>query len=406
MVSEQSFYASKKVQPKSLTEGSIFYYQDSKSGISSQLKLLPCEGLNKAVVTAALLGRSWVLDTRYQLIDTADAHVAIEHTLVFPDRLTMFGVRRLPSQGPFDLTTNQRDVTTNHGGVYYIGDALRDRIINCQFPNDLDIWQVLGETSDTLLSTRRFPYPVRILSHMSEPLWLSQQVLKNLVKFSPFTLDIEIVRTDQSIYESHRIVCTEIPTEQSVLFIDSDFVPNSQFWNLVTEVPVSDEKYVHLWYADSACNSNVYGHGGPKLINKSAFDSPILKGVDMTTNIGAGLTVHPVSVGTHAYNWSDESSWRTAFREAFKLRKNLQASICTENRKHDPTVAYDRLNAWVNPDLNKDRTLLSREGALLGAVAAETNFSPPAINDYQYLHELYLKFKEGHPSLFPLGTFV
>jgi hypothetical protein len=368
--------------PVPFTRRSSFYFRDSLSGLDSDVSIDSTCTLSEALKYAAQADKNWVLDTRYKIDYTFTSRVPNLST----DAVTLFTVRK-----PFwdttssPVTTNARDVHSRHGGLYYIGDTLKAKL---QSGEPL----LLSETgfSDVDATTRRYPYPIRILSAVNYERTDNALSLKTLIE-SEFkgNADVKVFMTDLSIYDTHKKVVQSLKTEQSVLFIDSDFCPNTNFPQSLPEVFITEEKYVHLWYVQSVCNANVYGNGGPKLINKSAFDTPITP-LDMTTSIGDGLSIHDTCVGTHAYNWSAESAWRTGFREGYKLRR-----ITLDERVpiNEVEIARHRLIEWVEPTLNKHTEYfnLTRVGAQLGAIGAETSVESVYINDYNWLHRMFLK---------------
>jgi len=383
-----------------LKKENIFFYYNATSGLppNESVPFHTATCLKQALIKAAKQDKNWVLDTRYYLNPKALPEISTR--LARRDKLTVFSVKPQPHLGTETKTTNLRDYHNRYGGLYYIGDRLKKLLqvtqeipgFTSDDPNDMFDWpgqSRLWRYEAIEATSRRFPYPVHILCSPYDDTTAAQKLettVNSLLWGDPY---VRVVHTKYSIYESHKQVSYSHPTQQSILFLDADFVPNENF-KYLPEVMPQEEKYVHLWYVHSACNLNVYGHGGPKLINKSAFEIPF-NGGDMTTSIGAGLTIHTDVLGTHQYNWSEESAWRTGFREAFKL----QTLICKPNQNTQLLKeAQDRLSKWLTTSNLMAHHTATQKGAMAGKKAANNSFVH-AVNDYDWLHTQYLRYVEG-----------
>ena len=77
----------------------------------------------------------------------------------------------------------------------------------------------------------------------------------------------------------------------------------------------------YIFHAQNPCNGLVYGHQAMIAYNKQlVLDNP---GVGLDFTLDSLHEVVPILSGTAAYNTSDWSTWRTAFREVLKLRASL-----------------------------------------------------------------------------------
>lgn len=130
-----------------------------------------------------------------------------------------------------------------------------------------------------------------------------------------------------------------------LLVFDADFLPDNEPKLIRKELSWhpdgTNRAFTHVWHCRNPVNKLVYGHGGPKLFPRLAQKirrASDLK-TDFTLSVGNGVVVHPVCLGTHNFNWSAFSSWRTAAKECAKLK--LAASSGN-------TEAESRLSIWLD----------------------------------------------------------
>ena len=77
----------------------------------------------------------------------------------------------------------------------------------------------------------------------------------------------------------------------------------------------------YIFHARNLCNGLVYGHQAMIAYNKQlVLNNP---GVGLDFTLDSPHEVVPIVSGVAAYNTSDWSTWRTAFREVLKLRASL-----------------------------------------------------------------------------------
>jgi len=105
----------------------------------------------------------------------------------------------------------------------------------------------------------------------------------------------------------------------------------------------------YIFHAKNPCNGLVYGHQAMIAYNKQlVLNNP---GVGLDFTLDSPHEVVPIISGIAAYNTSDWSTWRTAFREVLKLRASL------------PDVENEyRIQQWVTAD-QAARSELSAAGA-------------------------------------------
>ena len=105
----------------------------------------------------------------------------------------------------------------------------------------------------------------------------------------------------------------------------------------------------YIFHARNLCNGLTYGHQAMIAYNRQlVLDNP---GVGLDFTLDSPHEVVPIVSGIAAYNTSDWSTWRTAFREVLKLRASL------------PDVENEyRIQQWLTPNQHT-RSELSAAGA-------------------------------------------
>ena len=105
----------------------------------------------------------------------------------------------------------------------------------------------------------------------------------------------------------------------------------------------------YIFHARNLCNGLTYGHQAMIAYNRQlVLDNP---GVGLDFTLDSPHEVVPIVSGIAAYNTSDWSTWRTAFREVLKLKASL------------PDVENEyRIQQWLTPNQHT-RSELSAAGA-------------------------------------------
>lgn len=240
-------------------------------------------------------------------------------------------------------------------------------------------------------SRKTFPYQVFIPlfdepDHLQEELSASAARLLNVNS-------VTLVFTNGTIKQTHAFI-GETATTDMVLVLDGDLVlDHGPFKMFPTEVFGEEDQFVHLWHVRNPINGLEYGHGGPKLFNREQLrTAEALSGVDMTTAFDKGMVIHTECVGTHKFNWSAGSTYRTAFRECAKLAHLVIDEEDEDARKE----SIGRLNTWLtvaNDEAEYGEFCLA--GATAGAAFAQQNETLAQINDYSWL---YAQFKQEFPN--------
>jgi len=259
------------------------------------------------------------------------------HSLVFKVDSTTWLDRRL---------TTRYEFHSAHGGLYRLNV---EETLHTATP-----FLELGKSCQTVdeVSTSRLFFPATVeLTQKSEVLSGSPHLMRTMTRrqevFDDARLSCAQHVSDRGIAAAHTNVFDLHRTD--LLVIDNDFLPEDPELlrsELRSRSDVSPE-YVHLWFSRNPVNNLVYGHGGVKFFPREAQllrRESDLQG-DFTLSVGQGLVIHPVCLGTHAYNWSPFSTWITAAKEVAKL------TLAADTRQD--LEARSRLQTWLtvfNPD--------------------------------------------------------
>lgn len=273
------------------------------------------------------------------------------HPLVFRVDNSTWPDRRL---------TTRYEFHSEHGGLYRLNV---EQVLQTATP-----FLALGSTclpvEETATSRLFFPDAVE-LSQKSEFLAGSEFLLRTMMRrneiFSRARLSYSQHVSDKGVAAAHTGVFNIYRSD--LLVIDNDFLPDDPDLlrsELRARADIAPE-YVHLWFSRNPVNNLVYGHGGVKFFPREAQlarRESNLQG-DFTLSVGHGLVIHPVCLGTHAYNWSSFSTWITAAKEVAKLTTAVD--------RNQDQEAKDRLQVWLSV-FNPDSAFLdeSRSGAKFG----------------------------------------
>lgn len=260
----------------------------------------------------------WFLDSRYSLTHKVSSKITLRE-----DRITRFH-----SVTPLGLLSST-------SGLFYVGREAKTTLMATTAVTRQKVFDSLLVDVPYIATKKRYPFPVILLTSDYDVQDMFSLKSKLNFLYPHYGLSIETFKSVGSIVESHRAILSKYP-ENPVLVIDADFEPNGSL-ALMTEPESWELDFTHLWYVDNPLNGLVYGHGGPKLISTRSMDLDAFN-VDMTTSTPRkGLVIHPTSVGTHAFNSSPGSVYRTAAREIYKLALKGPNDL----------EAASRLSAWV-----------------------------------------------------------
>lgn len=342
----------------------------------------PCSSLHRPTTIAegiVLAGSplftqgEWFLDSRYSLEDV--------NLDLLPrgaeDQITIYKVKARPSEVLDARRTSNDETHVMHGGLYYVGQEALKRMIALRSKTQA-LYDRMITFNDTECTTRRYPYPVRVLCGPHSDSALSMNLVNKLFTlYRPWTLDIGITMSKGNIRESHQKVFQSLGRQrgQTVLIVDPDFEPNGDK-ALMYELKGEERQYTHLWHTRNPLVPGLqYGHGSPKLITEEFFDFDA-PGDDMTMSCSSrGITVHTDLVGNHRFDTSFLSIFVTTFREVYKLSKAADTDM----------EAKERLDKWrsVPPSFS------FREHAVLHlAVDMALKAKDIDINNYELLKDM------------------
>lgn len=261
--------------------------------------------------------------------------------------------------------TTRYEFHSMHGGLYRLNV---EQVLQTATP-----FYELGRTcqivEEVAVSRLHFPEAVE-LSQKSEFLTGSEDLLRTMTRrqeiFGQASLRYSQHVSDKGVAAAHLGVFDLYRSD--LLVIDNDFLPDDPELlrsELRARSDISPE-YVHLWFSRNPVNNLIYGHGGVKFFPREAQlvrRESNLQG-DFTLSVGQGLVIHPVCLGTHAYNWSSFATWITAAKEVAKLTLAVDRSQDQEAR--------ERLQVWLS--------VFNPESAFLAESKSGTKFG----NEYPH----------------------
>lgn len=216
------------------------------------------------------------------------------------------------------------------------------------------------------------PYDVFFISYFES------NAAANLEQNSSKCRRIQHVANIDGISAAHKH-CATLSTTDMFWTIDGDSTVIDGFdlnWR-----PVEfDKQYLHLWYSFNPCNGLIYGYAGIKLWPRSlvlGYDGPYL---DYTTSIGK-LKLMPTVASTTHYNTDSRTAWRSGFREAVKLARQVRLG----NDKDSLT----RLFGWLQSATSAAYSADSCNGAAAGISYFLSGEPLDRINDFGWFEMQY-----------------
>lgn len=191
---------------------------------------------------------------------------------------------------------------------------------------------------------------------------------------------IKRVHGIKGIAGAHRR-CAELSETSMFWTIDADSVVDESF-DFSYRPMHYDKRYLHVWHTRNPVNGLQYGWGAIKLWPRELVMSHDGNYLDYTTSLGR-LKVMDEVVATSAFNYDPFRSWRSGFREAVKLARNVGMG--------DTTDSLARLHAWCTVAKRVPHANDARAGANDGLwyyVNGKEMLS--RINDFDWLRDVYL----------------
>jgi hypothetical protein len=158
----------------------------------------------------------------------------------------------------------------------------------------------------------------------------------------------------EGIHHAHR-KASELSEAEYFFTVDADNeIINNPFLNLPDNL---NANAVYVWRAINGVNGLVYGYGGIKLWPKALFENskPLENFTDHATEITRDYKVVKKIGSKTVFNTSAYSSWKSGFRESYKLTK-----LYMTQGDHE---AFERLKIWLSVGSHVDDGLWCILGA-------------------------------------------
>ena len=173
---------------------------------------------------------------------------------------------------------------------------------------------------------------------------------------------------------AHKAAAEASDTERFIL-IDGDNLPDSEFFNLVLDIPAGDwERAVYRWRARNHVNGLMYGNGGiSSWTREFALSMRTHENTDGSDATVVEFCFDPLYWAMHdcystTYpNGSPRHAWRAGFREGVKmcLDRGRRPTVSEfRDRVHQRNL--DHLTIWHNVGLDVDQGAWCIAGARMG----------------------------------------
>lgn len=190
----------------------------------------------------------------------------------------------------------------------------------------------------------------------------------------------------KGINEAHK-ECAKQSSTKMFWTIDGDTLVDDT-WDFSFNPPAWDQDYIHLWHSRNPINDLEYGYGAIKLWPKNKVLNHNGNWLDFTTSI-SGIKIVPNTVATTAFNTSEYSTWKSAFRESIKLCTNILHN--REDQESRMRLEIWKLKAKVNQPYS-NWSLIGASDAIEWFDLNKDNVK--LINDFQWLRNMFV-FKYG-----------
>ena len=202
---------------------------------------------------------------------------------------------------------------------------------------------------------------------------------EHLIKYFP---NAKRVHGVEGIREAH-VAAAKLANSNFFFTVDGDnkIIPNSDL-SLPEDI---NENTVYVWRCKNAVNNLVYGFGAIKLWPKKIFSDDLTHYTDHAMTATRNYKVINKLASTTHFNTSPFSAWRSGFREAVKLAKNIQ-----ENADQ---FSLQRLSIWKSEGSSKPFGEWTIKGAKMGEAFFKNSQDIQLINDFEKLKDIFLETK-------------
>jgi hypothetical protein len=204
---------------------------------------------------------------------------------------------------------------------------------------------------------------------------------QRVLEKAPHALQVQGV---QGIHNAHRQAAQLVKTDMFYV-VDGDAYLE-EHWQFDFQPSIFDRDCVHVWHSRNPVNQLEYGYGGVKLLPTTLTADMDIGSTDMTTSISNKFKVMPGISNTTAFNTSEYSAWRSAFRECAKL-----ASDTLPGNSHQ--TAQQRLNTWCTVGYDQLHGSWAIKGAQAGRAFGQAHQGDQTalvkINDFAWLESLF-----------------
>lgn len=194
---------------------------------------------------------------------------------------------------------------------------------------------------------------------------------ENWSRVQKFAPNAKRIMGIKGIFQAHKAAAEQ--SESDMFWVVDGDAWLVDDWNFNFTPNLFDRNCTHIWSSINPVNGLRYGHSGVKLFPKSIFDKQI-DYLDMTTELNTRIKVIDKISNENRFNTDEFSTWRTAFRECYKLL-----------RKTDKQ-SKQNLSIWNTKFAHVDYADFALLGYRDAQAYADKNLD---INDYDLLKKVF-----------------
>jgi hypothetical protein len=265
-----------------------------------------------------------------------------------------------------------------------------------KFSGNERIWAVKAYSTEDASGEKEMGTVIPILPEHLDVVFISyrepnaEENWQRVLEKAPWAKRVDGVT---GIFEAHK-AAAELSDTDMFYVVDGDAYLTDQ-WQFNYQPGLFDRDCLYIWSSKNPINDLVYGYGGVKLFSKAKFIKTKKKDyIDLSTTIMPKLKVISKVSNETRFNVDEFSTWRSAFREAVKLRINIVTNSlgCEESKL--------RLEKWSTLGADREYGQFSMDACQHAVKFVDENYNPSykkltKINDRLWLEQEFDKLYPG-----------
>jgi hypothetical protein len=287
-------------------------------------------------------------------------------------------------------------VELNYSIPYHDRHYMHIWYLDKKFSGNERIWAVKAYSTEDASGEKEMGTVIPILPEHLDVVFISyhepnaEENWQRVLEKAPWAKRVDGVA---GIFEAHK-AAAELSDTDMFYVVDGDAYLTDQ-WQFNYQPGLFDRDCLYIWSSKNPINDLVYGYGGVKLFSKSKFMKTKKKDyIDLSTTIMPKLKVISKVSNETRFNVDEFSTWRSAFREAVKLRINIVMNSlgCEESKL--------RLEKWSTLGADREYGQFSMDACQHAVKFVDENYNPSykkltKINDRLWLEQEFDKLYPG-----------